>query len=324
MVAPDSSSDSTSPPLLLAYAPPISGSLRRYLVIPFGLLSTALVLFGVYLFRRWEDTDVLALHWFYLIPVGAMIAGGMAGIGYWIAGHLAGWRVNRLVLLMIVLIQIIAYFAAQYIEFRSKGTVIEIATGRPIGFLRYFHLMTISMRWVSHGTATELGLGGYLVRGLELFGFVGCSILLLATLSGGNYCDLCSRYRESKLLTLIPASAPYPTELNDQTRADFEDRSTAFMESAEKRLERLDRFAADGDVTSFLAELDQGRLESEGAGKLPTRIRLELSYCPNCHDGTLVQSVKMGQEVSLTTTMLPSINLTRDFVAAIVKRKKNR
>lgn len=316
--------DDLSPPtppafdgVLLSYAPPPRRSKRRLMVIPFGLLTTAIALVGAHFVSRWRESYVMGWHYLYVIPYGALIVGVVAGCGYFFAGYLAGWRVRHLVFWLIVLIQMLAFFAGQYIEFLSLGPLIEIATRKPVGFFRFFHLVTISLRF--SGESGPLGLGGYWIRGLELGGFVLGSVAWLAFLGGSNYCDLCSRYLERRLLALIPASAPYPKELDEASKARFEEESAVLMERAEERLAQLDQLAADGNVPEFLTEIEHEREQGKGAAKLPTRIRIEMLFCPNCHAGELAQVVQVGQEIDRKSLPLPSIELERAFVAGVVR-----
>jgi hypothetical protein len=306
--------------LLLSYAPPARRSMRRLLVFPFGLLTTAIALIGVYVFSRWQHSYAMGWHYLYVIPYGALIVGVVAGSGYFFSGYFAGLRVRKHIFWLIVIIQILAFFGAEYLEFLSLGPMYEVATRKRVGFARYFHLVTTSMRWV--GDSEPLGLNGYWVRGLELGGFLIGGVAWLAFLGGSNYCDLCSRYREKRLLALIPASAPYPKELDEQSKAAFETRSVVLMERAEERLAQLDQLAADGNQAEFMTRIEHGREEGKGAAKLPTRIRIEMSYCPNCHAGELVQFVQMGQEISRRSVPLPSIELDRAFVAGVVRGKR--
>jgi hypothetical protein len=95
------------------------------------------------------------------------------------------------------------------------------------------------------------------------------------------------------------------------------------MERAEADLARLDELAADGNLAEFLTELQRWRTEGRGAAKLLTRIRVDLSYCPNCHAGELNQAVQMGQEIHRRVVPLPSIELDRAFVAGVLRGVAN-
>src|SRR4051794_25375274 len=96
-------------PLELSYAPPVRNSYRRFLVIPFGLLTTAVSLTAVYFISRRMDSDLMGWFVFYVIPVGAICAGAAAGLGYFIAGQIAGLRVRRHVFALVLVLQIVAY-----------------------------------------------------------------------------------------------------------------------------------------------------------------------------------------------------------------------
>ncbi len=52
-----------------------------------------------------------------LIPFGALIVGLLAGSGYGIGSWLTGAKMGRGLLVIVALLQIVAYFAAQYVEF---------------------------------------------------------------------------------------------------------------------------------------------------------------------------------------------------------------
>jgi hypothetical protein len=249
-------SDSPSPDqpagLLLSYAPPVRARKRKFLVIPFGLLTTAAALAGVFLLAHLQRTNVMGWHYLYVIPYGALIVGAVAGSGYVISGWFVDLRVRWGIFWLIVLLQTLAFFSTSYVEFLTLGPFVDRMTGARVRFFRYFHVMTTSLKWV--GERETLGLAGYWFRALELAGFVLGGVVCLVFLTGSDYCHLCSRYRKHKLLTLIPASAPYPAELNDEVRAEFEAQSLLQMEQAEERLAQLDQLAADGDAAAYRAK----------------------------------------------------------------------
>src|SRR3989442_15651040 len=92
----------------------------RWFVIQTGLITTGLALFGVYvLANRINDMHVMTLYYFRWVPVGAIVIGVIASSGYALGAWWSGVRVRGGLLLTILLLQLIAYFAAQYTEFSS-------------------------------------------------------------------------------------------------------------------------------------------------------------------------------------------------------------
>src|SRR5882724_1379964 len=104
------------------------------LVLFYGLASTALALFGVYLLDR-TTTDFHIMGWYanYVLPIGAFIVGIVASSGYGLASWFSGIKITRGLLWLVLGLQLIVYFGVQYIEFASLKLVHK--DNRPVGFL---------------------------------------------------------------------------------------------------------------------------------------------------------------------------------------------
>src|SRR3954454_6120519 len=90
----------------------------RWSIIQTGLITTGLALFGVYvLANRINDVQVMNLYIFTWIAAGAWIVGTVAGSGYAVASWWNGMRVRGWLLLMVIAIQLLAYFCAHYVQF---------------------------------------------------------------------------------------------------------------------------------------------------------------------------------------------------------------
>src|SRR5687767_7320502 len=100
---------------------PVTVSNTPYLfVILCGLITSALTLAGVYWLNA-NTTDFAIMGWYanYVLPVGAVLVGLAAGSGYGIASWMTGVRISRQLMLTVVLLQTVMYFAAEYVEYRD-------------------------------------------------------------------------------------------------------------------------------------------------------------------------------------------------------------
>jgi hypothetical protein len=120
-------------PLILTYAPPANRR-RFYIAVYFaGLASTILALLAVYLIQLYTDGDVMGIHMF-LVPVGAIGVGIVAGLGYCFGSYISGRRLGGGFLLILIAIQTVAYFLAAYLAFRTRGPLVSTITKNPVGF----------------------------------------------------------------------------------------------------------------------------------------------------------------------------------------------
>src|SRR5437879_245713 len=76
-------------------APAAASNRLPLLVLIFGLATTALVLYGHYFAETHYQENVMGLYADYVIPVGALIAGLIAGSGYGLTSYFSGVKIRR-------------------------------------------------------------------------------------------------------------------------------------------------------------------------------------------------------------------------------------
>src|SRR5262245_58386599 len=197
-------------------APGVTGEPARVsrtpylLVLQCGITTSVLALAGVYWLNK-NATDFHIMGWYanYVIPVGALIVGLVAGSGYGIASWVTGVRISRRLLWTVVLLQSVAYIGAEYVEYRD---VIKEIEQRGMGlvqrqdlpsFLEYYDLKARSFAWKKqqgNGVGDPLGGWGYFFVLLGAAGFIGGGLIAPAVLFAVPYCDRCQRYMTRRVL----------------------------------------------------------------------------------------------------------------------------
>ncbi len=141
------------------------------IVLVAGSLTTALALLAVYFLNKAGIELMNYLLWF-IIPVGAVIVGIVAGLGYFLGKRFTKAHVSKGLKIYIVLLSIFAYIFAKYLTFQHDIEQIEFLPGQQIPtFLDYIRLIYESivieeMDKVSGGT--ELGYFGYGILIMEI------------------------------------------------------------------------------------------------------------------------------------------------------------
>jgi hypothetical protein len=260
-------------------------------------------------------------HANYVIPAGAILVGLFASSGYGIASYFTGLKIRKGLLWTILFLQVLAYFAAQYVSFRSQGPLFVRATGRQVTFPEYFDLVARSFAWKdehSEKPGEALGEWGYLFIGLEILGFAGGSLIVPAALMKQPYCELCQIYMKRKKLATIAASVR-PRKIKKKDAAAMEAYTAeqkAAYELGTTKLNELPKRAEAGDVAGFREHVDALAPSSKSAAKLPARIAVSLVRCRGCNSGYLDSKLLTGQGKQLKTTQLNNLALSPDFVAA--------
>jgi hypothetical protein len=275
-------------------------------VLGAGLATTALVLFGVHVLNQvTDDFQIMGFYVEYVIPLGALIVGLLAATGYGAASWLAGVRMSKWLIWAVVLLQVGAYFAAQYIEFRSLGLVYE--NGEPVGFFEYFDHVTRQFAWVEDGKAGEpFGVWGYAMRALEIGGFAFGGLIVPLVLLGRPYCEACSAYYRQKRLALLPAGVEprKVKKLSEEARKEYEASEERARERGLAMLEKLFAEAEQGNAEGCKALLAEHEGDQKAIGKLTGRIAVDAYRCPRCCGGFLRAAALVGQGDKVATNPL--------------------
>jgi len=294
------------------------------LVIQAGLATTALALFGVWAWQYYGGYNIMGLYGNYIIPAGAILVGIVASSGYGLASWFGGLKIHRTQLIVILLLQAVAYFVAQYIEFRSLGPLYHRATGLQVGFFEYFHFTAINIAFTEHGkTGAPLGLWGYGVRFLDVVGFAGGSLIIPAALWKAPYCDACERYMKTRQIALFPASIPVRKvgKKDAEGQAAYGQEQQEALQKGTAHVEFIKKCAESNDSRGFLDYVAATLSHKKETAKLPSRIDVSLVHCKSCAAGYLKAGILSGQGKQIQRHELPSITLTPDFVRAIQPTK---
>ncbi len=278
----------------------------RLFVVQTGLATTALALYGVYYLSHHAEFNPMGFYVKFIIPLGAIGVGLIAGLGYGIASAWTGAKIGRGLLLTVCALLITAYFAAQYIEYRELVSQYE-GLEEQLSFVRYFHLATIEMTFTRRGEEGDaLGYVGYFFRLLEIGGFVGGGLIAPLVMKSKPYCDGCQRYQTTKDLGVLPVT---PAAGDDPAKTP-----EVAADEAAARYERLRAFAEVGDAIAFRGELAPFAGDQKAIGKHPTRTRLRLIYCKGCSTGKLEGAVLTGKGENVRVDLLPGATVSAAFV----------
>jgi len=296
---------------------PPARATRWRLVLACGLVTTAIVLFLVYLFST-VGFHPMGFYVNYVIPLGAIGVGLAAASGYGLASWFSGVKITRWLLVIIVVFQVFAYFEAQYIEFRSLKLVRE--DGSRVGFVEYFDVTTRSFTWEEDGKQGKpLGLWGYGVRALEIAGFVLGSLIVPLMLWKKPYCDGCGMYFRHGSLGLIPAGLPpkkFKRRETEAKQAYLKAQEQAWLEG-QALLGKLLEAAKAGDGAQFQALFGEHKPRRKEYDKLTRRIELALDRCPGCDRGILSATGIQGKGDKTTRTALARGAVAPQFVRAL-------
>lgn len=293
-----------------------------------GLLTTAAALAIVYLMSSGKlfggEFNIMGFYLNYVLPVGALAVGFVAGSGYGGAAWYTGFKLGRGTLLLILVFQIIAYFVAQYIEFAQVPLVYE-DTGQPVGFWDYFHLLTVSWAWKQDdGTMGKaMGMWGYAFRTLEIGGFALGGLILPGIQMKRPYCEACRQYKKTREIGYIAASVPLRKIAKDDAaaRQAYEDEQQKMMDDASSLYERLKELAGGGQAEAFQQEIASRKITSKEASKLPIRLRVEMEHCSGCMNGVLSGSMLIGKGEKVRIERLPGSPVPPEFVNGMVSAR---
>lgn len=268
------------------------------MIVIVGLVTTLIALGGVYAINlATDELNLMGLYILFIIPAGAIMVGIAAGSGYGIMSWFTGRKVGGSLLIAVVVLQILAYGAAQWVEFMSLQLVYE--DGQPVTFFEYFDHVTRSMAFTSRHSSTEsgaLGAWGYLFRLLELAGFALGGLVIPAALRSKPYCERCRSYMRTRSLVWLPAAVPTRKVPKKDTEAklQYEQEMKQAFEQGMETAKNLIEAGAEADATTIRNTVDRYADGKKQTLKLLHRIEAKLSVCPGCNDGLLVCHLSSG------------------------------
>lgn len=306
--------------------PPAPTSVReersRLPVVISGLITTSLALLGVYLLDV-NASDFHIMGWYadYVLPVGAVIVGVVASSGYGLASWFSGVKITRSLLWIVLLLQVGAYFAAQYIEFRNLHLV-HRSSGEAVGFFEYYDAVARSFAWKQeNGTEGEpLGVWGYFFRGLEVVGFVAGGLIVPLVLRKAPYCADCQLYMKTRQLALVPASVPAKkVKKSDLAAKEAYDASQQqAFDAGKQTIAGIQQLATANNTAEFQRKIEELKPGKKSAAKLPGRFSMQLVHCKRCFAGRITSNLLVGQGKQLKKTEFARTDLHQEFVRSVV------
>lgn len=295
-------------------------------VIQGGLATTFVTLAVLFLFGHYDvDFNPMGFYAWYIVPAGAILVGLCAGSGYGLVSWFRGVRIQRKLLVGVVILQFLAYGAAEYLEYRDiLGRVQEEAArdGQSVdepGFLNYYHHKAINFAWKAKhgdGIGEPLGLFGYVFVGLAAVGFIGGGLIGPLATASQPYCAGCQRYMRTKNLGLIPASVmnrKFKKADAAEGKVEWEADNDAAATAAQTHANELIRLAEAGDVDTFRATGQSAFGPKKATDKLPIRISTDLVHCPACYRGWLRHSAVSGQGKEVRRVPVSQIEVSGAF-----------
>jgi hypothetical protein len=240
-----------------------------------GLVSSvAMAFLDVYLSRLLGFSIFTAMWWF-VIPGGAIILGGVAASGYYFASKWLSHRPSKALLFQMIAIAGVTQFLIYYLAFATS----HLADGRPVSaalaFGQYIdailttgHIQIVLAYVPIQPETGEVGRLGYVMALIQFAGFLLGGAGVWGKLSKLPFCPSCHTYRK---------------KLGSNTRHFFN------RPSATKYYERA--LSSFNSKDAFLATLADGAQDEVGRKNPSFRIQLHLFGCPQCKDQELDSTV---------------------------------
>ena len=288
------------------------------MIVLAGITTSVITLFIVNYVSSFKNGIYLMGYYLdYVIPVGALGVGLVAGSGYGIASLLKGFKVNLFTLILILCLQITVYFMAKYIEFNQLN--INMDSESLIDFFHYYDVQVRSFafdRSIGGEKGTPLGLLGYAINTLEILGFTLGALTPLLILYFKPYCENCRVYMKTTILCFIPAGV-IPKKIKSKDQAGNEayilEQKTE-LEKGNKKLEEIKEFIALNDSSNLISEIERIAKEKKNALKLTKMIKLELIACKKCGCGYMQPSLIHDINEKLKVEKLSKIKIPIDLI----------
>ena len=170
--------------------------LEDLIVTGFGMASSGAVAYGSFYLARYHDFAIYTWMANAVIPIGSIICGFVAAIGYWVGSRLFNHKPTRLLLCNIVLVSVGTFFSIYHLEYTHSfygGQRLEEVMSFPDYLTASIEHMTYKSSR-SGEQATELGKWGWGAAGLQVLGFCLGGWAVYVMLAGTPFCANCSMY----------------------------------------------------------------------------------------------------------------------------------
>ncbi len=162
-----------------------------------GAATSFVTVFLVWLIEANMNFSLYTISYCFVIPVGAILVGGVAASGYYVGAFFLGRRPSRWLLVNIVIISVLAFFEIHSLSYNSF--VQSHPSFRGVGFFDYLAIVYQESEHQVRGSSIgKLGAWGYLEMLLEIGGFALGGVVVWALLVAQPYCEKCQRYLSRK------------------------------------------------------------------------------------------------------------------------------
>jgi hypothetical protein len=230
-----------------------------------GLTATLLVVGIEVTVLRWIGLSLIGTVFYYIIPVGAVVGGGLAASGYYLGARYTHSRASPSLLVLMVLIAGLAYFLIYWFDYTYSGARNSYTFWDFVNY-RLTHTTLFGRHFLR---GVELGALGYVSAFIEFIGFLFGGVVVYGLLSNEKMCPSCNLYFSSlmtrvKNFTDAKSMASYVNSFRDVVA---------------------------GPETSFNS-IDSTALAS--LKPISTKVTLELLGCPICKRQVLEQKVAVS------------------------------
>lgn len=176
---------------------------KSTLVTVIGLITSYCVAWLMALVYGKLGFAIYSFTFFFIIPLGAAIAGMVAAFGYYIAARLLNYKPSDNLLASMIAASVITYLVYQYLVY-SDLIYEGVHISERIGFFQYLNLLiqesgtNFYFRGRRIFNSEGLGFLGYIFETIRILGFAFGGFTVFGFLNSADYCDKCSKYFSKK------------------------------------------------------------------------------------------------------------------------------
>ena len=273
-------------------------------VLVFGAMTSGVALLLVYLLNLIGFSPMGFYIWF-LVPLGALLVGLLAGCGYALGSYFTNVRVRRSMFLIIFAAGVVTFFLAHYITYQSALDQTSVGTEQAT-FVDYLQFICENTTYDidihdRDNAPWELGLFGYVFKALECAGFAFGGLFPLVILKDVPYCRACQFYRRKTASGVLNSE-----EKRDLLKKRKKKERIAIIEgvltSIGQKATTLLESTREGPLARNLALVDG--LEKEPDKQAIATAQFRLSKCPGCESHSVIATLRNvtvdGQSVATT------------------------